>query len=99
MIRHLFLLLLWMLPSLGWADCQAYLNQALALLSATQNKIQKNEHPSPDAFALEFQKIVQTMQAEQCAPELKQLMEHIQQEQSKYPALPEGKPEAEPITD
>lgn len=93
-------LIIWgVIPMFALADCSANYEQAVHVLQLTQEKIQKKEHPNPDAFALEFQTIVEKLQSDKCGTELKNLLHYIQEEQKKYPMDATGKTKPAPIMD
>lgn len=79
----------------AWADCQTGYDQAISLLENVRKKAEQDEHPNPDAFAAEFQKLVEQMQKKKCLPELKKLAEYIQAEQEKLKT--DEKPVAMPL--
>lgn len=69
-------------------SCENLYQQALRTLD--QNLQKKPSDPAPDveAFARAFKPQVDQLTQQQCLPELTKLLEHIKQEQAKYPDHP-----------
>lgn len=84
-------------PAQAESDCRTTYSQATSLLDSTTQKANNNEHPDQENFDKNFQQLVDKMQTNKCLPELMSLIQHIQTQQQKYPAVEPAKPL--PITD
>jgi hypothetical protein len=82
----------------AWADCGTDYDQAVGMLESVKKRAPGYENPGPDEFSKDFQGVVDKLQAGQCLPELKNLLNYIQAEQQKFPDAKPDKPPA-PIVD
>lgn len=69
----------------GYADCKTDYDATLKILDDQVQQADGQKHPNPDTFEKTFQTSIDQLQAQNCLPELMNLIQHIRSEQQKHP--------------